>query len=182
MVRRPFGCFWSQNGGIRWISPILAEFHQFWWILVKFCYVWCLGGGNLAFTRSTMKTQSILGLFRWFSRPDRYFSPISTHFRWFSVNSPEMVGNWGLGRKMLFLGEAGWGFHQFRIVITVVSAPGAKVSTFHPKTQKTRIYLNDRHFNIFHQIFSEGKRTWNLHVLQRVLQGPPGTGVNADFT
>jgi len=48
-----------------------------------------------------------------------------------------MVEIWGLGRKMLFLGEAGWEFHQFRTAITVVSAPGAKVSPFHPKTPKT---------------------------------------------
>ena len=137
MVRRPFGCFWSQNGGIHGISPILAEFHSFWWNVVKFSDFWCLGDGNLAFTRSSMKTWSILGLFRWFSRPDRYFSLNSTYFRWFSVKSPEMVEIWCLGKKMLFLGEAGWEFHQFRTAITVVSAPGAKVSAFHPKTPKT---------------------------------------------
>ena len=137
MVRRPFGCFWSQNGGIHGISHILAEFHSFWWNGVEFGDFWCLGDGNLAFTRSSMKTLSILGLFRCFSRPDRYFSLNSTYFRWFSVKTPKIVEIWGLGRKMLFLGEAGWEFHQFRTVITVVSAPGAKVSTFHPKTPKT---------------------------------------------
>ena len=45
-------------------------------------------------------------------------------------------------------------------------------------------------FHNFHQISRfrafpaarAPKRAWNLHVLQRVWQGPPGTGVNADFT
>ena len=36
MVRRPFGYFGSQNGGIHWISPILADYHLF---LVKPCEV-----------------------------------------------------------------------------------------------------------------------------------------------
>ena len=72
MVRRPFGCFWSQNCGIHYISPIVAEFHPFWWNGVKFGGFWCLGDGNLAFTRSSMKSKSILGLFRCFSRPDTF--------------------------------------------------------------------------------------------------------------
>ena len=49
---------------------------------------------------------------------------------------------------------------------------------------------NSAEFHHFHQIprfrafpaARAPKRAWNLHVLQRVLQGPPGTGVNADFT
>ena len=52
-----------------WKSPNSTYFSRippFWWNLVKFGDFWCLGGGNLAFTRSTMKTQSILCLFRWF--------------------------------------------------------------------------------------------------------------------
>ena len=107
MVRRPFGCFWSQNGGIHGISHILAEFHPFWWNGVKFGDFWCLGDGNLAFTRSSMKTWSILGLFRCFSRPDRYFSLNSTYFRWFSVKSPKWwkFGVWG--GKCYFWGKRG---------------------------------------------------------------------------
>ena len=49
---------------------------------------------------------------------------------------------------------------------------------------------NSAEFHHFHQISRfrafpaarAPKRAWNLHVLQRVLQGPPGTGVNADCT
>ena len=77
-----------------WNSPNSTYFSgipPFWWNFVKFGDFWCLGGGNLAFTRSSMKTKPILGLFRRSSRPDRYFSLNSTHFRWFSVKSPKMV-------------------------------------------------------------------------------------------
>ena len=66
-----------------------------------------LGGGNGAFTRSSSNTKRDLGLFRCFPRPDRYFSLNSIHFRWFSVNSPEMIEVWGLGRKMHFGGKRG---------------------------------------------------------------------------
>ena len=62
MVRRPFGCFWSQNGEIHWIPPILAKFHSFWWNLVKIGDFGGFGGGNGAFTRSSSNTQCILGI------------------------------------------------------------------------------------------------------------------------
>ena len=55
-------------------STHFSKIPPFWWNVVKFSDFWCLGDGNLAFTRSTMKTQSILGFFRCLSRPDRYFS------------------------------------------------------------------------------------------------------------
>ena len=138
MVRRLFGCSGSQYGGIHWFSLNLAEFHHFWWNVVKFGDFWCLEGGNLAFTRSSMKTQYILGLFRCFSRPDRYFSLKSTHFRWFSLKSPKIVEIQDSGREIPFWWGTGWKFHQFRTVITVVFAPGAKGSTFHLKTPKTQ--------------------------------------------
>ena len=134
MVGRPFGCFWGQNGEIQWIPPILAEFHLFWWNLVEIDDFGVFGGGNGAFTRSSSNTQRILGLFRCFSRPDRYFSPNSTYFRWIPVNSPEMVGIWGLGRKIPFWGVTGWKYHQFRFIIAVSNAPAARESTLHPKT------------------------------------------------
>ena len=137
MVRRPLGYFGSQNGEIHWFSLNLAEFHYFLWNVVKFGDFCCLGDGYLDFTRSSMKTQSILGLLRCFSRPDRYFSLKSTHFRWFSLKSPKIVEIRGLGREIPFWGEAGGEFHQFRTVITVVFASGAKGATFHPKTPKT---------------------------------------------
>ena len=127
-----------------WNSLVFTKFSRippFWWNVVKFGAFWCLGGGNLDFTRSSMKTQSILGLLRCFFRPDRYFSLKSTHFRWFSLKSPKIVEFLVLGRKIPFWGEAGWKFHQFRTVITVVFTPGAKGSTFHLKTPKTQEFI-----------------------------------------
>ena len=54
----------------------------------------------------------------------------------------------------------------------------------------TKNWRNSAEFHHFHQISRfrafpaarAPKRAWNLHVLHRVLQGPPGTGVDADFT
>ena len=138
MVRRPLGYFGRQNGGIHWFSLNLAEFHHFWWNVVKFGAFWCLGGESPEFTRSSRKTHSILGLLMCFSRPGRYFSLKSTHFRLFSLKSPKIVGFLVLGRKIPFWGETGQEFHQFHTVITVVFAPGAKGATFHPKTPKTQ--------------------------------------------
>ena len=47
-----------------------------------------------------------------------------------------MVEILGSGREMQFLGGTGWKYHQFRVVITVVSAPGARDAAFHPQTPK----------------------------------------------
>ena len=41
-----------------------------------------------------------------------------------------------LGREMQFWGGTGWKYLQFRVVITVVSAPGARDAAFHPRTPK----------------------------------------------
>jgi len=45
-----------------------------------------------------------------------------------------MVEIQGLDMEMQFLGEMGWIYNEFRIVITVVSAPGARDAAFHPQT------------------------------------------------
>ena len=47
-----------------------------------------------------------------------------------------MVEILGSGREMQFLGGTGWKYLQFRVVITVVSAPGARDAAFHPQTPK----------------------------------------------
>ena len=48
-----------------------------------------------------MKTQSVLGLFRCLSRPDRYFSPNSIYFMWFSGNPHKLIGIWGILWKVV---------------------------------------------------------------------------------
>ena len=47
-----------------------------------------------------------------------------------------MVGILGLGWEIEILEGTGWKYNQFRVVITVVSAPGARDAAFHPQTPK----------------------------------------------
>ena len=44
-----------------------------------------------------------------------------------------------LGREMQFLWGTGWKYLKFRVVITVVSASGARDAAFHPQTPKLLI-------------------------------------------